>query len=106
VRDALQAAAARELRVALDVLKYRDAAIAARAVATAVPLPIGTPLPAQLSIAVSPGPDGSTAVTVTAQDASGSGERASVAASLDARAPLPGAQASYPGLVPAPTGAP
>jgi hypothetical protein len=106
VRDALQAAATREVRVALDVLKYRGASIAPRAIATSVPLPIGTPFPAQISIAVSPDANGATAVTVTAIASADSAERASVTESLDARAPLPGSQTSAAGLAPAPTGAP
>jgi len=106
IRDALTAAATHEVRVALDVLKYGDATITARTIATAIPMPAGTPLPANLSIAVAPAGNGATAVTVTAADASGSGQRASVTESLDQRAPLPGTQAPLPGLVPAPTGAP
>jgi hypothetical protein len=106
VRDALQAVATREMRVALDVLKYRGATIAPRVAATGVPLATGTPLPAHLSIAVSPAPNGATIVTVTATADADAQESASLTESLDARAPLPGSQAVAPGLAPAPTGAP
>jgi hypothetical protein len=106
VRDALQAAATREARVALDVLKYRGASILPRTVATAVPLAAGTPLPADLSIVTAAEPDGAASVTVAAAARDGSGKRASVTESLDARAPLPGARTTVPGLAPAPTGAP
>jgi hypothetical protein len=106
VRDALQAAATREMRVALDVLKYQGASIVPRAVPTGVPLATGTPLPAQLSIAASPDSNGALDVTVTAAAEDGSGQVARVTETLDARAPLPGSQTRTPALVPAPTGAP
>jgi hypothetical protein len=106
VRDALQSAATREARVALDVLKYDDASIAPRAIATALPLPAGTPLPAQLSISVVSKAHGVTNVTVVATAAADAAETASVTVSLDTRSPLPGATALVPGLAPAPTGAP
>ena len=106
MRDALQSAAAREARVALDVLKYDGAAIAPRTIATALPLPVGTPLPAELSITVVPRAFGGTDVTVTATSSADAAERARITESLDARSPLPGATAKAPGLAPAPTGAP
>ena len=105
VRDALQAAAARETRVALDVLKYDGASIAPRAIATTIPLPAGTPVPALLSITVASQPNGATTVTVTAALVAGA-QRAAVTESLDSRSPLPGTRAQAPGLAPAPTGAP
>jgi hypothetical protein len=103
VRDALQATAVREARIALDLLKYRDATLSPQTVATSVPLATGTPMPATISIAVSPDPNGAATVTVTA---TANGERAETTESLDARSPLPGSQAVAPGLAPAPTGAP
>jgi hypothetical protein len=106
VRDALQAAATREARTALDVLKYDGATVTPQSVATSIPMPAGTPLPAELSIGVALYANGSTSVTVTALAAGPSGERAAVTESLDARAPLPGSQTKAPGLAPAPTGAP
>jgi hypothetical protein len=106
IRDALQAAATRETRVALDVLKYEGASIAPRAIATTLPLPSGTPVPVELSIAIAGGSNGATSVTVTASSLASGGERASVSESLDARSPLPGATAKAAGLAPAPTGAP
>jgi hypothetical protein len=106
VRDALQSAATREMRVALDVLKYQGASIVPNAVPTGIPLATGTPLPAQISIVASPDPSGAIGVTVTATAQDGSGLTASVTESLDSRAPLPGSQARAPGLAPAPTGAP
>jgi hypothetical protein len=106
VRDALQSTAAREARVAMDVLKYDGASIVPRAIATTIPLPAGTPFAAELSIAIAPQPNGATGVTVTATSLASEGERAAVAESLDSRSPLPGARAKAPGLAPAPTGAP
>jgi hypothetical protein len=106
VHDALQTAATREARVALDVLKYAGANIVPRAIATAIPLPAGTPVPAEISIAIAAEPNGATSVTVTATSLASGGEKASVSESLDSRSPLPGATAKAPGLAPAPTGAP
>jgi hypothetical protein len=106
VRDALTSAAAREARVALDVLKYDGAVIRSQAIATSLPMPTGTPLPAQLSIAVVSKALGVTAVTVTATSSVNAAETATIAQSLDSRSPLPGATAKAPGLAPAPTGAP
>ena len=106
VRDALQSAATRETRVALDLLKYDGASVAPHAIATTLPLVAGTPVPAELSIAIAAESNGATSVTVTATSLASGGERASVTESLDSRSPLPGATAKAPGLAPAPTGAP
>jgi Tfp pilus assembly protein PilE len=106
VADALQEAAARELRIALNVLKYGDATLAPASIATTLPLPAGSPLPAQLSVSTATHTDGTLLVTITAAAADGSGKHASLSAELDRRAVLPGTQILAPGLAPAPTGAP
>ncbi|MBV8490388.1 MAG: hypothetical protein JO199_07665 [Candidatus Eremiobacteraeota bacterium] len=103
---ALQQAVARELRIALDVLKYDDATIAPASIATTVPMSVGTPFPAQLSIAVAGRAGGALRVTVDAAALDGSKRRASLSATLDNRSVLPGSQVVAPQLAPAPTGAP
>lgn len=106
VSEALQATASRELHVALDVLKYDDAAIAPNSIATSVPLPSGTPLPVQLSLKTAARIDGSLLVSVTASASDGSGKQTTLESVLFHRAVLPGSQIVAPGLAPAPTGAP
>ena len=106
IRDALQDVVQREMRTALDVLKYRDAAISPASIATTVPMPTGSPLPLQLSIHAASNPDGTYAVTIDARASDGSGEAAKLTSTIGDRAPLPGEQIRAPGLVPAPTGAP
>ncbi len=103
---ALRQAAARELSIALDLLKYDDATLAPASVATSVPMAAGSPLPAQLSISAAAQTDGALLVTVEAAASDGSGKRASLAAILARRSVLPGTQVRAPGLAPAPTGAP
>ncbi len=105
VRDALRAAARNELRMALDVLKYQGATLVSRSATTALPLPSATTVPVRLDLAVIGAPDGSTRAVVTAT-ALASGERVTLAATLAARAPLPGSTVIVPALAPAPTGAP
>jgi hypothetical protein len=106
IRDALQARAADESHLALDVLKYDGSAIAPRAVATTIPLPTGTPLPVRMAISSAAQTGGGAIVTISVTDAGEPSESVTVTARLDARAPLPGSQQSAPGLVAAPTGAP
>jgi Tfp pilus assembly protein PilE len=104
--NALQEAAARELRIALDVLKYSDATLAPASIATTVPMPTGSPMPAQVTLTTAAAGNGAFVVTVDAVASDGSGKRASLGATLDRRSVLPGAQVTAPGLAPAPTGAP
>jgi type II secretory pathway pseudopilin PulG len=106
VRTVLQEAAEAELRVALDVLKYQGSTLVPATIATALPMPSGSPLPARLSIGVVDAASGGIAVTVTATAASDTSQQVTLGATLDHRAPLPGAQLHASGLVPAPTGAP
>lgn len=105
VRGALQDAAATELRVAFDALKYQGATLTPRAIATTVPLAGGSPLPVVLSLQTQSA-GGATTVTITAASTLDSTQRVALSATLEQRAPLPGTQIVAPGLVPAPTGAP
>ena len=106
VRTALQTAAQREMRIALDILKYQGSTLAPATVATTLPMPASSPLPAQLTIRTTLSADGSTAVSVTASSLDDATQSVTLDAALQARAPLPGSQVEVPGLEPAPTGAP
>lgn len=106
VRDALAAAVRNELRTAIDVLKYDDAAIGPATIATSVPMPAGSPLPATLAISAQTRRGGGIAVTISASARDGSGETVTLGATVESRAPLPGERVLYPVTVPAPTGAP
>jgi len=105
-RAALQSAAEREMRVALDVLKYQGGALAPAAVSTSLPLAGASPLPVQMSVQSAVRADGTTSVTIGVVSTSDSTERTILYGTLDRRAPLPGTVLRAPGLVPAPTGAP
>ncbi len=106
IRAALASAVRREMTIAIDVLKYRGATVAPVTIATTLPMPAGSALPADLSIQTAPvGRDG-LRVVITATQSNDARERASLTATLSARAPLPGAVVRAPALVPAPTGAP
>lgn len=106
VRSVMQDAAEREMRLALDVLKYQGGALAPVTLATALPLAGASPLPVRLSLSTSTTPGGATTVTVGLVATDDSAQRVTIDATLDRRAPLPGTVLHAPGLVPAPTGAP
>jgi len=103
---ALQQTVARELAIAVDVLKYDDATVPPASIATSAPMPAGTPLPIQLSIGTASRPDGTLQITIAAEALDGSNARARLEAVVGHRAVLPGAQVVAPQLAPAPTGAP
>lgn len=106
LRAVLQDAAERELRVALDVVKYQGGSLAPATIATALPLQAAPPLPVRLSLAATAQSNGAIVVTVSAAPIDDPSQRVSANATLDRRAPLPGAVVRAPGLAPAPTGAP
>lgn len=106
MRSVMQDAAEREMRVALDVLKYQGGALAPVAIATTLPLAGASPLPVRLSLSASTAPSGATSVTIAVAARDDSTQRVTLGATLDRRAPLPGAVLHAPGLAPAPTGAP
>lgn len=106
MRTVLQDAAEREMRVALDVLKYRGGTLAPAAIATTLPLGTASPLPVRLSITSSVGPSGATTVTVGAVAADDPAQQITLTGTLDRRAPLPGSVLRAPGFAAAPTGAP
>lgn len=94
VDEALRATVQRELRVAIDVLKYQGSSIAPVTIATSAPLPGGSPLPIHLSISTSAGTGGSS-ITIAAS-ADGRSESASVTTTVPAPVPLPSARVTAP----------
>lgn len=106
IRSVMQDAAEREMRVALDVLKYQDGTLVPVNVATSLPLANASPLPVRLSVTSASTSDGATAVTIGVVASDDPAQQVTVTGTLDRRAPLPGTTLRSPGLVPAPTGAP
>lgn len=106
MRSVMQDAAEREMRVALDVLKYQGGALAPVAIATTLPLAGASPLPVRLSLSASTAPSGATSLTIDVIATDDSTQRVTLGGTLDRRAPVPGSVLHAPGLVPAPTGAP
>ncbi len=87
-RAALQNVVQREMRIAVDVLKYQGAAIAPATVATTVPMPGTSPAPAHLSIATTPVGAG-IAITISASLDNGAGKSATLTTTVPQPAPLP-----------------
>jgi len=106
MRGVLQDAAEREMRVALDVLKYQGGALVPVTIATSLPLGSASPLPVRLSLTSSVGASGATTVRVGVVAVDDPAQQMTLTGTLDRRAPLPGAMLRAPGLVAAPTGAP
>jgi type II secretory pathway pseudopilin PulG len=106
MRSVMQDAAEREMRVALDVLKYQGGTPAPITIATSLPLANASPLPVQMSVNSEGLTGGATSVTIGVASSDDPTQRVTVAAALDRRAPLPGTILRAPDLVPAPTGAP
>lgn len=105
-RTALEDAAHREMRVAVDLLKYAGGSIAPTVVATTVPLPGGSPLPAHLGVSTTALSGGGTGITITASSDADANLAASVSVTVPAPVPVPSAEIVAPGAAPAPTGAP
>lgn len=105
VREALRREAGRELRIAVDLLKYQGASIAPASVSTSIPMPASSTLSARISIAVSPLPLGGTAVAVTAQSGEDARETVTLQSVILHPAPLPSATVQTGLFVPAPAGA-
>ncbi len=91
IAAALERSARRELRIAVDLLKYQGASVPAASIATTIPLPSASPFAADLDLARVTRADGSLVVTVEARSVSDPGERVTLSASLAAPAPLPSA---------------
>lgn len=104
-QEAMDRAAAREVHIAADLLKYGGTTLTPASLATTVPLPSSPPLPVEMVLDVRSQSDGSTAITVRATS-SLPVRSASASLLLAHRAPPPGANVFAPATVAAPTGAP
>lgn len=94
-KAALDRAAARELRVAVDLLKYQGASIPPATLATTLPMPTGSPMPVTLSVSTQTAASGSITVTIEASAAAGT---STSSATIAARAPLPNSSVAGPSV--------
>jgi len=92
IQTALEQSVAREMRVAVDVVKYQGASIPATSVATTIPLPSGSPLPVTYGVSSNAAADGSVTIVLTATDANDTTKTATLRETIVAPAPLPGAR--------------
>lgn len=105
VREALQQHVQREMRVAIDLLKYEGASMPPASVATSIPLPGGSPLDAHVSVNVSSLPQGGTAIVITAQSDADSSKSVTMQTIVAHPAPLPSSTVQTNLTVAAPVGA-
>lgn len=103
---AMQEALAREMRIAVDIVKYQQGTIAPNTIATTIPMPSSSPIAVRMSIATAAAPGGGTAVTITASTTSGQTKSATLTTSIASPAPLPYSKVPSGLTVAAPTGAP
>lgn len=89
-QQALEAAVADEMRVAVDVAKYRGATLSPASIETTVPLPSSSPLPVHLSLTSSAAASGAVTITITATSANDATKSATLTQRIAAPAPLPG----------------
>jgi hypothetical protein len=101
VDEALRSVVQRELRVAIDLLKYQGGSIAPATVATSAPLPGGSPLPIHVSISANAIAAGGYTLSITAT-ADGRNESATLTTSVAQPVPLPSAQIVSPSNAAAP----
>ncbi len=92
LQSALEATVTREMRIAVDVMKYQGASLPTTTVATAIPLPSGSPLSAHLSLSTTTASNGSVTIVLSATDDSDGTKSAIVSQTIAAPAPLPGAR--------------
>jgi Tfp pilus assembly protein PilV len=92
LQSALEATVTREMRIAVDVLKYQGSNLPATTVATAIPLPSGSPLPAHLSLSTTTAANGAVTIVLSASDDNDATKSATLSQTIAAPAPLPGAR--------------
>jgi hypothetical protein len=95
IEETLRGIAQRELRVAVDVLKYQGGSIVPATIATTAPLPGGSPLPIHLSITTSAMSSGGTSITIDTSADAGN-ERVTMTTSVARPVPLPSSQIAAP----------
>lgn len=102
IQSALEASVTREMRVAVDVLKYQGASLPASGIATTIPLPSGSPLPVSYALSTQTNADGSVKIVLTAIDSNDGTKSATLSQTIVAPAPLPGARLPAAGYGSAP----
>lgn len=95
-QQALETVVANEMRVALDVAKYRGATLAPVSIATTVPLPSSSPLPVTLLLTPTNIAGGGVTIAITATSASDATTSATLVQTIAAPAPLPGSSVMAP----------
>jgi hypothetical protein len=92
IESALEATTTREMRIAVDVMKYQGASLPSTSLATTIPLPSGSPLPVVLSVTSATAADGSVTIVLSADDSDDASKSATLSQTIAAPAPLPGAR--------------
>jgi prepilin-type N-terminal cleavage/methylation domain-containing protein len=95
IQSALEASVTREMRVAVDVMKYQGGSLPGGSVATTIPLPSGSPIPVSYAISTAT-TNGAVNIVLTATDSNDSTKSATLSQTIAAPAPLPGARVSAP----------
>lgn len=105
VQSALDSAAAREMRIAVDVLKYSGTSVPPSTISTTIPLASASPLPAAMSIQTTALPGGSLQLHITASTVNPT-RSVTLVATLANRAPAPGSTLVAPLPIAQPLGDP
>ena len=104
-QSALDAALAREMRLAVDVLNYGGSSIAPTSISTTIPCASAAPLPATIAIPTSTFPDGGLQIRLTGS-LTNPARKASLVTTLANRAPMPGSVILAPQPIAQPFGDP
>jgi prepilin-type N-terminal cleavage/methylation domain-containing protein len=93
IQAALETSVTREMRIAVDVMKYQGATLPTTSGATAIPLPTGSPLPVSYVMSShTNAADGSVTIVLTVTDSGDASKSATLSQTIAAPAPLPGAR--------------
>jgi prepilin-type N-terminal cleavage/methylation domain-containing protein len=95
IQSALEASVTREMRIAVDVMKYQGGTLPSGSLATTMPLPSGSPIPVSYTISTS-SVNGSVQIVLTATDSGDSTKTATFSQTIAAPAPPPGSRLSAP----------
>ena len=95
IQSALEASVTREMRIAVDVMKYQGGTLPSGSLATTIPMPSGSPLPVSYAISTT-NASGAVTIVLSATDSSDSTKNVTLSQTILAPAPLPGARVSAP----------
>lgn len=104
-QTALESAVAREMRIAVDVLKYSGTNIPPASIPTSIPLASTTQIPVVLAISTTPSSGGGVQIQITATS-SDPPRSATLETTLATRAPAPGSTVAAPQTIGQPMGDP